>query len=180
MNRIEHIQLMAAYNQWMNDRMYAAARVLPDAELAAGRGAFFGSILGTLNHLVVADTIWFQRFASHPNGFPLLRPLYDLAKPAALDELQLDSFDALRQRRAVMDQGIVDWAGALEEADLDHLLGYKNTKGVSARRDFFSLVMHVFNHQAHHRGQASTLLTQAGIDIGGTDLLALIPNHDEL
>ncbi len=47
----------------------------------------------------------------------------------------------------------------------------------AAARNFFSLVMHFFNHQAHHRGQVTTLLSQTGIDIGVTDLLALIPDE---
>ena len=62
--------------------------------------------------------------------------------------------------------------------DLDHVLVYANTKGVAAQWNFFSLVMHFFNHQTHHRGQATTLLSQAGIDVGVTDLLMLIPNDD--
>ena len=73
MERLEHIQLMAAYNQWMNDKLCAAARTLPADELKADRKAFFGSILGTLNHLIVADIIWLKRFARHPRRSRRLR-----------------------------------------------------------------------------------------------------------
>ncbi len=72
---------------------------------------------------------------------------------------------------------VTEWAGALAETDLDHPLHYANMKGATTARNFFSLVMHFFNHQTHHRGQVTTLLSQTGIDIGVTDLLALIPDE---
>ena len=75
MQRTEHIRLMAHYNTWMNERLYAAAASLPDAELSTERGAFFGSILGTLNHLVVADRIWLGRYTFHPAGYQTLGPV---------------------------------------------------------------------------------------------------------
>lgn len=81
----------------------------------------------------------------------------------------------LRRR---LDQIIVAWAAALAPADLDHVLEYANMKGVVSRKRYSSLIMHFFNHQAHHRGQASTLLSQSGIDPGATDLLLLVPNED--
>ena len=84
----------------------------------------------------------------------------------------------MHAHRLWLDQLIVDWVASITEADLDHLLDYRNSKGPN-RREFFSLLMHFFNHQTHHRGQASTLLSQAGVDIGDTDLLFRIPNHIE-
>lgn len=69
MQRIDHIRLMARYNSWMNERLYAAASSLPDEALSAERNAFFGSILGTLNHLVVADRIWLGRYTFHPASY---------------------------------------------------------------------------------------------------------------
>jgi len=67
--------LLAQYNRWMNERMYEAAATLDDATLATDQGAFFGSILGTLNHIAVADTIWLHRFARHAGGFASLQAL---------------------------------------------------------------------------------------------------------
>ncbi|MDC8758122.1 DinB family protein [Janthinobacterium fluminis] len=167
---------MAEYNQWMNARLYAAARTLPDAELAADRKAFFGSLFGTLNHLAAGDTIWLQRFAQHPAHFAALDAVRALAPPAGLSQMLFPDFDALAQYRQWLDGVIIAWAGTLTEADLDHVLRYQNTRGDPFGRNFFSLLMHFFNHQTHHRGQATTLLSQAGVAIGDTDLLALIPN----
>jgi uncharacterized damage-inducible protein DinB len=172
-----HVVLMAAYNEWMNAKLYAVAGKLPAAELAADRKAFFGSIIGTLNHLVVGDTIWLKRFATHPSNHAALDPIRALPAPAALNELLFTDFGNLLNHRKLLDGVINAWAAALTEEDLRHVLHYANTKGVAAQKRFSSLVAHFFNHQTHHRGQASTLLYQAGQDVGVTDLLALIPNE---
>lgn len=173
-NRTEHIALMANYNQWMNRKLYDAALTLTDAELAMDRQAFFGSILGTLNHLVLGDTVWIKRFAQHPAGFSALVPMQAVATPADLKQLAFADIRELATYRTWLDQLIVDWSHTVQETDLDHRLHYSNMRGVTADKDFFSLLVHFFNHQTHHRGQATTLLTQAGLDVGTTDLLALI------
>lgn len=177
MSRTQHICLMARYNEWMNARLYQAAASLPAEQLSADRKAFFGSILGTLNHLVVADTIWLKRFAAHPARHAALDPLHALPAPASLDQILYAGLAQLAGQRARLDGLIVQWAAALAEPDLDQALDYRTMRGVPARKNFFSLVMHFFNHQTHHRGQAGTLLTQAGVGLGSTDLLALIPDE---
>ena len=170
----QHGQLMARYNAWMNTQLYAtAARLTPEA-LALPRGAFFGSILGTLNHLAVADTIWLQRFATHPARHAALDPVRVLATPAALDACLFDALDGLLPYRQRLDAVISDWATQLSPQDLKHPLRYANMKGVPQCKPFFSLLMHFFNHQTHHRGQVTTLLFQAGQDPGVTDLLTCI------
>ncbi|OPB02224.1 damage-inducible protein DinB [Pseudomonas fluorescens] len=174
MNRIEHIALMATYNQWMNRKLYDAASTLTDAQLAVDRHAFFGSILGTLNHLALGDTVWLKRFAQHPAGFAALAPLSSVAMPGDLKQVAFGTLRELSDRRAWLDQLIIDWAHSLREPELDHRLHYHNMRGMPADKPFFSLLVHFFNHQTHHRGQATTLLTQAGVDVGDTDLLALI------
>lgn len=168
---------MAQYNEWMNAKLYEAASSLSDEELVADRKAFFGSILGTLNHLVVGDTLWLKRFATHPANYPVLEAVRNLPTPTSLDQLLFTDMPGLAVRRKLLDRVITEWAQSIAEQDLDHVLSYTNTKGVAASKDFFSLVMHFFNHQTHHRGQATTLLSQAGVDVGVTDLLVLIPNE---
>ena len=171
----EHIVLLARYNAWMNAKLYDAAATLSPQDLALDRGAFFGSILGTLNHLVVADTIWLKRFASHPAQPATLEVVRQLPSPAGLDAVLFTDLGALRQRRALLDEVISAWAAALTSADLASALSYANMAGVAQSKNIGSLVLHFFNHQTHHRGQATTLLAQAGGDVGVTDLLALIP-----
>ena len=172
---LEHLRLLAKYNAWMNARVYDAAARLPAPDLAADRGAFFGSIIGTLNHLVVADTIWLKRFATHPAQHPALEPLRQTTMPAALNQILFTELSALRTHRDRLDTTISVWIATLTDADIRHVLHYANTKGAPAKKHFDTLLIHFFNHQTHHRGQASTLLFQAGQDVGITDLLALIP-----
>ncbi len=174
---LSHVRLLAQYNAWMNARLYDAAAKLTPAELAQDRGAFFGSLLGTLNHLVVGDTLWLKRFAAHPSAFTALRPVRELPVPTSLGEMSFTGLAPMRSRRELLDCAISGWAAELVEADLDHVLEYVNMKGVAARKRTDALILHFFNHQTHHRGQATTLLSQAGIDVGVTDLLALIPNE---
>lgn len=176
MSRSSHIVLMASYNAAMNRSVYQGARSLPAEVVRADRKAFFGSILGTLNHLVNADIIWLKRFAGHPANYPQLAPVRALADPASLGAIGYGDIDSLWARRQWLDALIAAWADVISEADLDHTLHYVNSRG-AFDRNFFSLLMHFFNHQTHHRGQASTLLSQEGIDIGVTDLLALIPSQ---
>lgn len=174
MARLEHFLLLARYNAWMNGRLYDAAATLPEAALVLDRGAFFGSILGTLEHLVVADTLWLKRFAAHPAAITLA-PVTALADPTALDQIQFGALGPLRQRRDLLDRTIEAFVGDLAEADLDRPLAYRNSKGLPFTKDFGALLTHFFNHQTHHRGQVTTLLSQAGVDPGVTDLLMLIP-----
>jgi uncharacterized damage-inducible protein DinB len=178
MPRKPYVERMAEYNGWMNVRVYAAAGRLSGEALARDRQAFFGSILGTLNHLVVADTIWLQRFAGIPGPHAALDEVRAMPRqmPMALDAIPFPDFDALSAHRTMLDATIERWAASLTEDDLRHVLHYSNTRGESFEREVFGLLMHFFNHQTHHRGQATTLLTQAGVDVGVTDLLVLIPD----
>lgn len=175
----DHVVLMATYNEWMNARLYEAAGQLSLQELLADRKAFFGSLMRTLNHIVVGDTIWLKRFAAHPANHMALDPVRQLQAPLSLDQVLFADFISLSNHRTFLDGVIKRWAGSLTEQDLECVLRYANTKGVVSNKRFSSLVMHFFNHQTHHRGQATTLLFQAGRDVGITDLLAVIPNEGD-
>ncbi len=172
----DQFELLADYNRWMNARLLQAASGLPPGEIAADRGAFFGSILGTLNHGLVGDTIWLQRFATQGPAGGQLDEVVALPTPQALDQLLFADLDALATHRAWLDERIRHWVAALSDGEIAGVLHYTNIKGVPTCKPFASLVLHFFNHQTHHRGQVTTLLSQAGVDMGVTDLLALIPD----
>lgn len=172
-----HFELLSIYNQWMNSKIYESASLLSATDLAKDRAAFFGSILGTLNHILVADTIWLKRFATHPSCMSSLQEVANLPNPTSLRQILFDDIGSLSEHRAWLDRQIISWIAELSEGDLDFVLNYRNTKGVSASKRYSSLVLHFFNHQTHHRGQVSALLSQAGVDVGVTDLLALIPEE---
>jgi len=173
----EDIVLLASYNTTMNTQVYAAAATLPAHALSADRGAFFGSILGTLNHIVAGDTIWLQRFQTHPANFLALEAMRGIATPTGLTHRYSDDIGVLREHRMRLDAIIEALAAQLSDADQAQAVRYRNSRG-EFRKQFGSLLLHFFNHQTHHRGQASTLLSQSGVDIGVTDLVAWIPDQD--
>jgi uncharacterized damage-inducible protein DinB len=161
-----YVRTMAAYNAEMNRRLYEAAARIPDDERKRDRGAFWRSLHGTLNHILYADRSWMARFDNWP------RPTMGLKESATM----FDDFGALRAVRVETDQGIVAWAGMLTDAWLAQTLSWHSN---AANRDIATpralLVTHLFNHQAHHRGQAHALVTAAGQDTGDTDLFLLTP-----
>ncbi|WP_035056268.1 DinB family protein [Andreprevotia chitinilytica] len=175
--RSDQFVLLGQYNQWMNAKVIEAAAQLPADELLRDRKAYFGSILGTLNHLIVADTMWLKRFLNHPAGYASLEPVRDLPIPASLDELVCPDLASYTARRQLLDGVISAFVAELKDADLDHVLAYKNAKGEHKQKRSALVLMHLFNHQTHHRGQASTLFFQAGVDVGVTDLPMLIPDE---
>jgi len=162
MQGVEYCRLMAQYNRWMNQKVYDVCAALDDAERKQDRGAFFGSIHGTLNHLLFGDRAWMKRFTGDPFEGRIGQMLYE-------------DFDELRRERELTDQRIIAWTDTLTEAQLDQTMHY--TSGVYAiDREFVTwpLVVHMFNHQTHHRGQLTTLLTQLGHDVGATDIPPLL------
>lgn len=179
LDRTSHVRLMASYNRWMNERVYAATATLPDAAVTADRKAFFGSILGTLNHIVNGDLIWLNRFATLPARYAALAALADFPRPlGGLNEPRAPDLAALALLRRRLDEVILGFAGEVKGDDLDAVLNWTNSKGITSNKVFGEVLLHFFNHQTHHRGQVTTLLSQEGVDVGVTDLLALIPEQE--
>ncbi|MET0268200.1 MAG: DinB family protein [Duganella sp.] len=170
-----YLGLLAQYNADMNRQLYDAAACLSAAELTADRGAFFGSLAGTLNHLLAGDTIWLGRFAAFRTGYSALAPVRAMPQPDGLAHVFSSDLATLRAQREQLDALISNWTPQVSSEDLGAIFEYRSTNGTVHRKHFGSVLTHFFNHQTHHRGQASTLLTQAGADIGITDLVAWVP-----
>lgn len=171
--------LMASYNTWMNAKVYEAASELSADELRADKGAFFGSVLGTLNHLLVADRIWLQRFAAHSPEDEVFSAVRLLQRPQALDEILFADFAAMSEHRAMLDGVIERWVNGLTDSSLSETFCYTTMKGGRFCKRLSGVMLHFFNHQTHHRGQATTLLSQFGKDVGVTDLLVRVPDEAE-
>ena len=167
----KYYQNLAHYNQWINNSIYSAAAKLNQEELSQHRGAHFGSIIGTLNHIFVGDIFWFKRFANHPAHFQSLEYFRLVKNPNSLDEILHDKLANLWQVRKRADNVILQFTLELTDDALVSTLSYKNSKDQEYNKNMGDLLLHVFNHQTHHRGQVSALLYQAGIDVGVTDLL---------
>ncbi len=174
------LALLADYNRWINQQLYTVASSLSTEELAAPRGAFFGSILGSFNHILVADLIWLKRFLTHTREFPTLATeLQAFPTPTRLNQILFNDFNELWLKRRQLDEIIMNWVNSLTPEDLVVTLSYANMQGTQHNKNFLSLLLHFFTHQIHHRGQITTLFSQAGLDFGETDLLLRIPNSVE-
>ncbi len=157
----KHFMMFAAYNQWANGRVYDAASLLSDEEYRCDTGAFFKSMMGTLNHIVAGDRIWMKRFTGEGEA------------PTTLDAIIQDDFAKLRVIRQAEDIRIVKWVESLSEKALEGRFTYMtitDMRTVSQR--LAPALDHFFNHQTHHRGQAHMILTSLGKPSVELDLIA--------
>ncbi len=174
MSLLNQFILFAEYNQLMNQRIFAASARLSNDDLQRNRQAFFKSVLGTLNHIMVGDIVWLKRFSDHPSSEGALTYIIDLERPKSLDAILFDDLDSLKVEREKIDKIIIWWISGLSVNVLDDCISYKNMAGISFRKPYMSLLSHLFLHQVHHRGQVTTLLSQYGVDFGETDLIEII------
>lgn len=149
MSMLDHFRMFAGYNAWANRRLYAAAAALTDADYRADHGAFFRSVHGTLNHLLVADRVWMRRFTGTGEA------------PTRLDAILHEDFAGLDVARRAEDDRIVAFADSLDEERLAGRFTYVPiTRPEPITQPLAPALAHVFNHQTHHRGQVHTLLTR--------------------
>lgn len=146
-----HPSRMAAYNTWANARLYDAATALTDFERKRDVKAYFTSLHGTLNHLLTADRIWLKRLTGEGEA------------PAKLDTVLFDQFSELREAREAEDKRLMDYAATVKPDQLETIFEYVNTRGEAKALPLGVVLTHVFNHQTHHRGQATHILRQLGV-----------------
>ncbi|AFZ34015.1 DinB family protein [Stanieria cyanosphaera PCC 7437] len=165
MTNLKYYETMAQYNQWMNQKLYQICADIPDSKRKENLGAFFKSIHGTLNHLLYGDLAWMGRFLGKP---------FTITKTS--EELYSD-FEQLRQKREETDLQIIEWSKNLQPQWLEQPFKYTSNVDHQTRiLPTWLLVTHMFNHQTHHRGQLTTLLSQFGYNPGITDL-PWLPNN---
>ena len=141
-------QMFAGYNAWCNERLYAAAAKLSDADYRADRGAFFKSMHGTLNHLLVGDRIWMRRFTGKGE------------LPASLDADPVRRFRSPARSALAEDAGISRYVESLSDDDLGRKIRYRTFSNPADIEQVLAPALdHFFNHQTHHRGQAHALLS---------------------
>jgi uncharacterized damage-inducible protein DinB len=147
----QHFMMFAAYNRWANARIYEAASSLSQDELDRNTGAFFKSVLGTLNHILVADRIWLKRFTGQGDA------------PSSLDATIAQDLPHLHALRIAEDKRIVEWIGGLGAPALAGRFTYMTVTDMrTVSQRLAPALDHFFNHQTHHRGQAHAQLTALG------------------
>lgn len=158
-----YVRQMAQYNRWQNNQVAAFIEVMDEAALTQDRGAFFGSILGTLNHILFADTMWLRRFG------------FDVALPPKGDgtttDLTANAAD-WTVARAAIDANLTRWAAGITDDVLNQPLTWHSAAtGTDYTHNTALCVVGFINHQTHHRGQVHAMLTAAGSDAPVSDLV---------
>jgi len=157
---VEHLRRMARYNRWANERLYAACRDLPEAEYRKPRQAFFGSLHGTLNHILVGDRLWLARI----EGLP--------PPPLKLDDQPCASLDELGTARSGEDERMIRLVDGYAADELGRIVRYRLvTRPEEATTPLHLCWLHLFNHQTHHRGQAHDQLSQTPVAPPPLDLI---------
>ncbi len=156
-----HMQMFTAYNAWANARLYAAAGDLTDDDYRRDAGAFFRSMHGTLNHILVADRIWMRRFTGVGDA------------PAKLDAILFDDYPGLWGARRTEDDRIANWVASLDDRALADTFTYApiTEPSRSTTQPLAPALTHMFNHQTHHRGQAHAILTRLTGDAPSLDMI---------
>jgi uncharacterized damage-inducible protein DinB len=156
----QHFRMFAAYNAWANGILYAAAADATQEERDRDVGAFFRSMTGTLNHILVADRIWMRRFTGEGDA------------PTRLEAILFADFDRLLAARAAEDARIVAWIDSLDDAQFAGRFTYMTVTDLrTISQRLAPALAHFFNHQTHHRGQAHTILTSLGRQAPSLDMI---------
>lgn len=156
----DRLLTLARYNAWADERLWQAAQALSETEFGAHRGAFFGSLCGTLNHIVVATRVWLDRCEGADGGWF-----------RALDQVLEAAPGPLRRLMAAEDARLVGFVEASDASTLAGTADYANTSGKRFASPVHWIVSHVVNHATHHRGQASAILTGLGRPAPEMDLI---------
>ena len=166
---MSHFPLMARFNEWANARLYGAVARLPEEEYRADRGLFFGSVHRTLNHLLVVDRVWTRRLDGEPPGI------------VSLDMQLHDRVAALKAARAEEDGRLIRQVDGLDAAALQRAVRYRRIIGSGeAETRCDHILITLFNHQTHHRGQVHAALTQSGIEPPPLDVVFFLDEHPEV
>ncbi|KXF81943.1 DinB family protein [Enterovibrio coralii] len=166
--------LMAKYNQWMNDALYQKAFEMTESDVYDDKGAFFGSAFHTLSHIYTGDLLWLGRFTSVASSVDLASSLSAFPSTTSNTVHLCKNLRELADSRKLLDVLIIKWVEGIEETEFEQNLEYQNTAGKTFSEPLGSVLLHFFNHQTHHRGQFTTLLSQSGDNDYFTDLIGLI------
>jgi uncharacterized damage-inducible protein DinB len=143
--------MMANYNAWANARLFRTAGTLDEALYRKEVGAYFRSLHGTLNHLLVTDRIWMRRLTGigeHPDK---------------LNAILFEDLPSLHAARVEEDKRIIAFVQSLDEPAFEEVWDYRTLNGTAQRQRRREILAHLFNHETHHRGQAHAILTVLGV-----------------
>jgi len=162
MTQIANLQLLANFNKWTNGKIITSCKKLTETEYKKDRGAFFSSIHGTLNHLLVVDRAYIFHIEEKDHGLK------------SLDQILYENLFQLEEARIKEDKRLVDLVNNLSEESIHKEITYNGFETGKTTYTINTILITLFNHQTHHRGQIHYKLSQAGIKTTQNDITDFI------
>lgn len=174
MSLVKNFIMMAHYNQRINRQLMTLCLTLPEEKLKQQTHSFFPNVLSYWNHILFGDLILLSRMASL-NVAGLSPELFKaLPTPKAPTDIYSESIVELAQLREQVDTLILNYCSNLSEQNCSAILSYSTTEGEKMTKVVADVIQHLFNHQTHHRGQLTCILSQLGLDYGCMDLPVIV------
>ncbi len=151
---LAHPHTLALFNAWANRHLHAACATLTPAQIVENRGAFFKSILGTLNHILLVDILYRERLEGARSAFK------------SLDEILHQDIQSLSAHQAEEDQRWTTLTSDIDADTMDETIGFWT---LLDKPDRWEVPKHIYftnlcQHQTHHRGHVHNMVSQTGIE----------------
>ena len=179
MNLASNFKMLSIYNLRMNAQLLECCNKLPPEKLTVDTKTFFPSIISYWNHLMFGDLIMMNRLAINEIGSLTTIDLDPFPKPVSTKDTYYDNLSDIENVRARIDNLIFEWCSALTDKDCEQSLTYRTTEGKEISRRVSDVIQHMFNHETHHRGQLTCILSFNGVDYGCTDLPMIVPEGSQ-
>jgi uncharacterized damage-inducible protein DinB len=160
----ELFQLLSKYNAQTNAEMMGVLEKLSAEQITKDVHSFYGSILGLLNHILVSDVFGIKRFFKQFPELEQIRPKLPTFRMEGWKDIIWPSLAALKPIRTAVDEALKQACELLTEKQYASVLTYKNWDGKTMQKPSWLVLLHMFNHQTHNRGQIALILDQMGVD----------------
>lgn len=174
MSLVKNFKMMSAYNQSVNEQLITCCAALTIKQLNQDSKSFFPSIIAYWNHILFGDLILLSRLAQNNVGNLSREHLSTFPQPKSPRDIYCNDFSEVIILRRKVDSLIQWYCDNLTEEECEQFISYRTTEGQSLTKAVADITQHLFNHQTHHRGQLTCVLSQLGVDYGCMDLPVII------
>lgn len=175
MSLANNFRMLSLYNQRINHQLLICCRDLSVADLNKETHSFFSNIINYWNHVLFGDLIMLRRLGNNDIGGFSLAYLDDFPVPTSGRDIYHIEISDVALLRTRVDKVIVKCFLGINDDDCLQMISYKTTEGVAITKSVADFCQHLFNHQTHHRGQLTCILSQLGVDYGCMDLPIIVP-----
>ena len=166
---------MSLYNERLNNQLIDCCATLSSETLNKDTNSFFSSVISYWNHILFGDLILLNRLAETELTNLKTKTLSNFPTPKTTKDIYQSEFSKFIPLRQQLDQLIIVFCTNLTEDECKKVFSYRTTEGQLVNKVVSDVIQHIFNHQTHHRGQLTCVLSQLGVDYGCTDLPIIVP-----